>query len=64
MKLRQAILENSASTKAAHTGSLSYEMSALIVMDAAQAIRPELAALGAVGLERRLRRLQEEGLFE
>ena len=63
--LQQATLQRSGSTEAADTGRLSYEMSAAFVPDASKAIRPRLAALGAVGLERRLRRLhQEEGLFE
>ena len=65
VKLQQAVLESSASKEAADPGRLSYELSVRFATDAAQAIRPELAALGAVGLERRLRRLQqEEGLFE
>ena len=63
--LQQATLQRSGATEAADSGRLSYEMSAAFVPDASKAIRPRLAALGAVGLERRLRRLhQEEGLFE
>ena len=63
--LQQATLQRLGATEAADTGRLSYEMSAAFVPDASKAIRPRLAALGAVGLERRLRRLhQEEGLFE
>ena len=65
VKLQQATLQRSGATEAADSGRLSYEMSAAFVPDASKAIRPRLAALGAVGLERRLRRLhQEEGLFE
>ena len=63
--LQQATLQRLGATEAADTGRLSYEMSTAFVPDASKAIRPRLAALGAVGLERRLRRLhQEEGLFE
>ena len=60
-----ATLQRSGATEAADSGRLSYGLSAAFVPDASKAIRPRLAALGAVGLERRLRRLhQEEGLFE
>ena len=63
--LQQATLENSLSTEAADSGRLSYGISVRFAADAPQAIRPQLAALGAIGLERRLQRLQqEEGLFE
>ena len=63
--LQQATLENSVSTEAADPGRLNYEISMRFAADAPQAIRPQLAALGAIGLERRLQRLQqEEGLFE
>ena len=65
VKLQQATLQRSGATEAADSGRLNYGMSAAFVPDASKAIRPRLAALGAVGLERRLRRLhQEEGLFE
>ena len=65
VKLQQATLQRSGATEAADSGRLSYEMSAAFVPDASKAIRPRLAALGAVGLERRLRRLrQETGLLE
>ena len=63
--LDQASLQRSASAQAVDQGRLSYSLSAQFASDAPQAIRPQLAALGAIGLERRLRRLdQEEGLFE
>jgi len=63
--LKQAILQHSELTEAADSGRLSYGMSATFVPDASKAIRPRLAGLGAVGLERRLRRLhQEKGLFQ
>ena len=63
--LQQASLKGSASTEAADQERLSYALSVRFASDAPQAIRPQLAALGAIGLERRLQRLdQEEGLFE
>ena len=63
--LDQASLQRSASAQAVDEGRLSYGLSAQFASDAPQAIRPQLAALGAIGLDRRLRRLQqEEGLFE
>ena len=63
--LEEARLQRSASSQTADQGRLSYGLSARFASDAPQAIRPQLAALGAIGLERRLRRLdQEEGLFE
>ena len=63
--LKQASLKRSASTEPPDQGRLSYGLSARFASDAPQAIRPQLAALGAIGLERRLRRLdQEEGLLE
>ena len=63
--LQEASLQRSASAQTADQGRLSYGLSARFASDAPQAIRPQLAALGAIGLERRLRRLdQEEGLFE
>ena len=65
MKLQQANLKASASTEATDQERLTYDMSAQFASNAAQAIRPQLANLGAIGLERRLRRLdQEKGLFE
>jgi Tfp pilus assembly protein PilN len=43
---------------------VSYALTARFAADAPQAIRPQLTALGAIGLERRLARLQqEEGLL-
>ena len=39
---------------------VTYGITAKFAADAAQAIRPQLAALGALGLERRLRRIQQE----
>ena len=63
--LEEARLQRSASSQTAEQGRLSYGLSVRFASDAPQAIRPQLAALGAIGLERRLRRLdQEEGLFE
>lgn len=63
--LQQASLKGFAATGAADQERLSYALSARFASDAPQAIRPQLAALGAVGLKRRLQRLdQEEGLFE
>ena len=63
--LQEASLQRSASAQTADQGRLSYGLSARFASDAPQAIRPQLAALGAIGLERRLQRLQqEEGLFE
>ena len=55
VKLKQATLKRSGSTEAANSGRLNYGMSAAFVPDASKAIRPRLAALGAVGLEQRLR---------
>ena len=63
--LQQASLQPAASPETADQGRLSYRLSMPFASDAAQAIRPELPFLGAIGLERRLQRLQqEEGLFE
>ena len=63
--LGQAKLKPSASTEAAYRERLSFDLLAHFASDAPQAIRPQLAALGATGLELRLRRLlQEDGLFE
>ena len=39
---------------------VSYALTAQFAADAPQAIRPQLAALGAMGLELRLRRIQQE----
>ena len=39
---------------------VSYALTAQFAPDAPQAIRPQLAALGAIGLELRLRRIQQE----
>ena len=65
VKLQQASLKASTSKEAADQERLTYEMSVQFASDAPQAIRPQLAALGAIGLQGRLRRLdQEEGLFE
>ena len=65
MTLQQASLKGLASKAAADQERLSYGLSARFASDAPQAIRPQLAALGAIGLKRRLQRLdQEEGLFE
>ena len=62
--LQQATLQRSAATEAGDPGRLRYGLTVKFAADAPQAIRPQLAALGAIGLERRLRRLhQEEGLF-
>ena len=63
--LQEASLKNAASTETAYQKRLEYDLSARFARDASHAIRPQLAALGAIGLERRLRRLhQEQGLFE
>ena len=46
------------------TATLRYTLSAAFAPDAPQAIRPQLSALGALGLEQRLQRIQqEEGLL-
>lgn len=63
--LQQASLKGFAAMGAADQERLSYVLSARFATDAPQAIRPQLAALGAIGLKQRLQRLnQEEGLFE
>ena len=63
--LQQASLKGFAATGTVDQERLSYALSARFASDAPQAIRPQLAALGAIGLKRRLQRLdQEEGLFE
>ena len=63
--LQQASLKSFATTGAVDQERLSYALSARFASDAPQAIRPQLAALGAIGLNRRLQYLdREEGLFE
>ena len=63
--LQQANLQRSDSLEKVDQGQLSYSLLARFASDAPQAIRPELTSLGAIGLHRRLQRLQqEEGLFE
>jgi len=65
VSLQQASLESSESEGAANSERLSYSVYVKVASDAPQAIRPQLAALRALGFERRLQRLQqEEGLFE
>ena len=60
--LQQATLQRSGAVDPVR---LSYGMSVRFAADASKAIRPQLVALGAIGLERRLQRLQqEEGLLE
>ena len=63
--LQQASLQQSSSPEAADQGRLNYMLSMRFASDASRAIRSELTSLGAIGLERRLERLnQEKGLFE
>ena len=63
--LQQASLLPAASPEVADQGRLSYRLSMRFASDAPQAIRPELTSLGAIGLKRRLQRLQQEKeLFE
>ena len=63
--LQQANLQRSDSLETVDQGRLSYSLLARFASDAPQAIRSELTSLGAIGLQRRLQRLQqEEGLFE
>lgn len=63
--LKQARLKQGGGRNAEAADRLSYGISVRFAADAPQAIRPQLSALGAIGLERRLSRLhQEEGLFE
>ena len=63
--LQQARLQRSASQGLVDQGHLSYGLSVRFASDAPRAIRPQLAPLGAIGLEKRLLRLdQEEGLIE
>ena len=58
--LQQASLLPAASPEVADQGRLSYRLSMRFASDAPQAIRPELNSLGAIGLKRRLQRLQQE----
>jgi len=63
--LQQASLLPAASPEVADQGRLSYRLSMRFASDAPQAIRPDLTSLGAIGLKRRLQRLQQEKeLFE
>lgn len=63
--LQQVRVQPAASAEFADQGRLSYSLSARFASDAPQAIRSQLAALGASGLEKRLLRLeQEEDLIE
>ena len=63
--LQQVRVQPAASAEFAGQGRLSYSLSARFASDAPQAIRSQLAALGASGLEKRLLRLeQEEDLIE
>ena len=63
--LQQANLQRSDSLETVDQGRLSYSLLARFASDAPQAIRSELTSLGAIGLQRRLQRLQQEqGLFE
>ena len=63
--LQQASLQPVASLESADPGRLSYSLLVRFASDAPQAIRPELTSLGAIGLKRRLQRLQQEKeLFE
>ena len=63
--LQQANLKQGGGRNAEADARLSYSISARFAADAPQAIRSELTSLGAIGLQRRLQRLQqEEGLFE
>ena len=63
--LEKATVDPSGSVEAADLRRLSYRMSVRFAVDAAEAIRPHLYDLGAIGLVRRLQRLnQEEGLFK
>ena len=65
VRLQQATLESVALGEPIEQEKIDYVLSARFASDASQAIRPQLTALGAVGLERRLQRLdQEEGLFQ
>ena len=64
VRLQQATLKSVALGETIEQERIGYVLSARFASDASQAIRPQLTALGAVGLERRLQRLdQEEGLF-
>ena len=62
--LQQARLKQGGGRNAETDNRLSYGLSARFAANAPQAIRPQLASLGAIGLERRLRRIeQEDGLL-
>lgn len=58
--LKEARLLRSGDTELAGDARVSYALTASFAEDAAQAIRPQLAELGAVGLEWRLRRIEQE----
>lgn len=63
--LEQAQVQESAGSDQAMGSRLGYTLKAEFAADAPQAIRPQLAQLGALGLEQRLQRIQqEEGLLE
>ena len=63
--LQEARLNDAGSVEVTDQKRLEYDLSARFAIDASRAIRPQLGALGAIGLERRLERLhQEEGLLE
>ena len=65
VRLKRATLKEVELGEAINQERISYVLSARFASDASQAIRPQLTALGAIGLERRLKRLdQEEGLFK
>ena len=59
--LKQARLKQGGGRNAEVSDRLSYDMSASFAVNAPQAIRPRLASLGAIGLDRRLRRIELEG---
>ena len=63
--LKKANLQQSAGAGDPPEGArLRYTLTAAFAPDAPQAIRPQLSALGALGLEQRLQRIQlEEGLL-
>ena len=65
VRLQKATLKGISSVEPMDQKRIGYVLSARFASNASQAIRPQLTALGAVGLERRLQRLdQEEGLFK
>ena len=65
VRLQQATLKGVALGEPVDQERIDYVLTAQFASDASQAIRPQLTALGAVGLERRLQRLdKEEGLFQ